>query len=160
AWSDRTYAGDIDNGTTSGIHHALANQCGQAEGPLEIQIEDAVIKPFADVDRSIIKGGLAGVVDQHVYSAKLLVCRGRQVLALLPPSYMASVAHCPAAALAYCATHLLAGRNSSARDHQIGARIGEAERHGAAETSAAPSDENHLSGQIDDVLLVHPVAES
>src|SRR5262249_52535250 len=48
----------------------------------------------------------------------------------------------------------------SARDHQIGARIGEAERHGAAETSAAPSDENHLSGQIDDVLLVHPVAES
>jgi len=70
---------------------------------------------------------------------------------------MAGISHCPAAPITYCATDLFAARNLSARDDQISPRIGKTKRHGSAEASAAASDENHPSLQIDDVF-VHLVA--
>src|SRR5262249_45025507 len=105
------------------------------------------------VDRAIIERRLAGVVDQHVHFAKLIIRSMRKALALLPPSHMTGIRHCPTAAITYGATDLLATFHLSARDHQISTCIGETERHGTAETPAAASDESHFSLQIDDVFV-------
>ena len=59
------------------LGHARADQRGQAEGALEVDVEHLVVELLASPRRGSVQRRHAGVVHQHVDRAELVVGRGR-----------------------------------------------------------------------------------
>src|SRR5262245_31815386 len=87
ARADRADARDVDDDAPAGFHHALPDDGHQPERPLQINVQNAVVKLLAEINGSVVEGGFTCVVDEDVDLAKARVSGIHEGVAITSPSF-------------------------------------------------------------------------
>ena len=127
----------------------LGGERGEAQRPLEVDRDRLVEEVGGHVEQRRRHRRDPRVVDQHVDAPELGDGRVDQRLALVPVADVAADRQRPPPERAHLVGDDLTGFELPARDHDVGARLREPERHRAPEAFAPAGDDHDLPGRVE-----------
>src|SRR5437762_10432586 len=138
-------AGDVDDAAPAALDHPARRELGEQERGLEVRIQHLVPVLLADPEQQVVLGE-AGVVDEHVDRAEVLLDRRDQPLALGRLGDVAGVAAGPVPQRGGGGL----GLGAVAPAHgDLGARAGQRRRDVLPDAAAPPCYEGGLARQVD-----------
>ena len=138
-------AADVDDRAALAGGHPRPDERGQSKRPLEIDAQNLVPQLFGDARRVRVKRRDAGVVDEDVDASQLSVDSLDERVDVAPAPHVTGMAEAAPPEVDDLARDSVARVLLAARDHDVGSRPSEAERHRASEAARASRDERDAS---------------